>query len=257
MSPQVIGPLVALALIDSMSLGTMVIPVWFLITPGRVRVARILIFVFVVAAAYFALGLGLMFSASAVIDRYGELLESDQVHIAQFIIGLGLIVVGVVLWRRDVSEHDRSDRSSGEVDLTGDPEAEANSGRLLRWRDQAMGEGPMTRSIATVLTVLALSAVAVEIASMLPYLAAVGIVTTDGPSWPGNVLVLLGYCVIMVLPALGLTAARVAAHDTLEGVLSRIDGWVSQHAPIATMWVLGVIGTYVAVAAVIELGWAG
>src|SRR5699024_714265 len=56
---------------------------------------------------------------------------------------------------------------------------------------------------------LALTAVAIEAASMLPYLAGFGIITTQGPGWPGSVLLLVGYCIVMIAPALVLLTLRL------------------------------------------------
>ena len=50
---------------------------------------------------------------------------------------------------------------------------------------------------------------------MLPYLAAIGLITTSDLSLTGSVAVLLSYCLVMVAPALVLLAARVLLHERL------------------------------------------
>ncbi|GIP18915.1 hypothetical protein J40TS1_45570 [Paenibacillus montaniterrae] len=77
--------LVVLALIDSMSFGTLLIPVWLLMTSRRVRVDRFLIYLLTVVGLYFLFGLIIMFSADLFLNRYGSLLESKQMLIGQFI----------------------------------------------------------------------------------------------------------------------------------------------------------------------------
>ena len=55
---------------------------------------------------------------------------------------------------------------------------------------------------------------------MLPYLAAIGLITTSDLSLTGSVAVLLGYCLVMVAPALVLLAARLLLHERLSPTLT-------------------------------------
>ena len=59
MPPDLLGQLVVLALIDSTSFGTLLIPLWFLLVPGRVRAHRVLVFLGTVAAFYLGVGIAL------------------------------------------------------------------------------------------------------------------------------------------------------------------------------------------------------
>ena len=61
---------------------------------------------------------------------------------------------------------------------------------------------------------LALAAALVEGAAMLPYLAATGLIGSAEVSWPQRLLLLAGYCLVMVLPALVLLALRRATRTT-------------------------------------------
>ena len=49
--------LAALALIDSTSFGTLLIPIWLLLAPGRVRAGRMLVYLGTIAVFYFAVGM--------------------------------------------------------------------------------------------------------------------------------------------------------------------------------------------------------
>ena len=100
---------------------------------------------------------------------------------------------------------------------------------------------------------IALAAVLVEAATMLPYLAGIGIITAEGPGWPGNGLLLLGYCFVMILPALTLTACRVVAYSALEAPLEKIDRWLTKNAQATTAWVIGIVGFIFAAQAVYYL----
>jgi hypothetical protein len=85
-----LGALALLALIDSTSFGTLLIPVWLLMTPGRVRVTRMLVYLATIVAFYFAVGLVIMFGADAFFRHFGGVLESTPALIAQAVIGVAL-----------------------------------------------------------------------------------------------------------------------------------------------------------------------
>ena len=102
---------------------------------------------------------------------------------------------------------------------------------------------------------LAVTAAAIEVASMLPYLAAIGIIATQGPAWPTSGLLLLGYCVVMVLPALLLMVGRLLASRVLEKPLRQLDTWLTRNAASATAWVVGIVGALLAANAAGALDW--
>src|SRR5690606_22698644 len=102
---------------------------------------------------------------------------------------------------------------------TRDGDAPPAPGRVLRWRNRAMGAdgagwGPLIG--------LALGAATVEVGSMLPYLGAIGLLSAADLGTAQRVVVLAGYCVVMVLPALVLLTARLVAARRIEPVLARV-----------------------------------
>ena len=120
----------------------------------------------------------------------------------------------------------------------------------------ASGAGSGGGSVASLMG-LALGAVALEVATMLPYLAAIGLITTAGIGWPLTGLVLAAYCVVMVLPALVLLAGRLFAAGAVEPVLERLNRWMTKNAASMTGWVVGIAGFLIARDAVTALGWLG
>ena len=82
LSLALLGGLVVLALIDSTSFGTLLIPIWLLMSPGRVRVGRLLAYLGTVAAFYFAVGAVIALGAGAFLDTFGDALSSRPVKIA-------------------------------------------------------------------------------------------------------------------------------------------------------------------------------
>lgn len=260
-----LGALVVLALVDSTSFGTLLIPVWLLMTPGRVRVARMLVYLATIAGFYLAVGLVVALGAGAFADVLGQVVETRPARVVELLLGVGLVAYSFRIDRR----------SKGPSD---------GQGRVLRWRARAMGASnetgaapsgstplpdgaaplthagvttaPQTGSV-TALMGLALAAAAIELASMLPYLAGIGMMTGSDLGWPGTAVVLAGYCVVMVLPALVLMAGRVLAARQVGPLLDRLNTWMMRHAASTTAWVVGIVGFLLARDAVVWLGWIG
>lgn len=224
--------LAALALIDSTSFGTLLIPTWLLLAPGRVRAGRMLAYLATIAVFYFAVGLLIAVGATTFIDDIGAVLDTRPALWTQLVLGVGLLLLS---FRFD------SKKQRGE------------GGRAARWREKALGiegaEGEgTTRTRASVLPLmgLALGAATIEVATMLPYLAAIGMVTSAGIGAAGITATMAGYCLVMVLPALVLLAARLVARNAVEPVLQRINDWMAKNAASTTGWVLGIVGFLVA-----------
>ena len=100
-------------------------------------------------------------------------------------------------------------------------------GRLARWRERAVTDVAGERGGILPLMGLAVAAAGVEVASMLPYLVGIGLISTSELDAATQVLVLAGYCVVMVLPALVLLGIRSVASRAIESGLSsheRLDG---------------------------------
>jgi hypothetical protein len=232
--------LAALALIDSTSFGTLLIPIWLLLAPGRVRAGRMLLYLATIAVFYFAVGLLIAVGATTFIDDIGALLDTEPALWTQLVVGVALLILS---FRFD------SKKQSGE------------GGRTARWRERALGvEGPQgegaTRTRASVLPLmgLALGAATIEVATMLPYLAAIGMVTSAGIGAAGITVTMAAYCVVMILPALVLLTARLVARNAVEPVLVKINDWMVRNAASTTGWVLGIVGFLVARDAAWRLG---
>ncbi|WP_181448800.1 GAP family protein [Nonomuraea aridisoli] len=122
-------------------------------------------------------------------------------------------------------------------------------GRVQRWRARAMsGSGS-----AGALTSLAVLAALVEVATMLPYLAAVGLIAGADLTWPVAGATLAGYCLVMTLPAIVLTVARLTAHRAVEPLLRRINDWLTRNTARLLGWTVGGIGIVLALNAVARL----
>ena len=89
---------------------------------------------------------------------------------------------------------------------------------------------------------------------MLPFLAAVGIITAADLAAPATVAVVLGYVAVMVLPALVLLTARVLLGERLQSPLERLAAWIGRHARGAGWWVAAIVGLVLVQDARLALG---
>lgn len=102
--------------------------------------------------------------------------------------------------------------------------------------------GDTGRGGAAALIGLALAATTLELATMLPYLGAIGLISTSELQWPLTGVVLAGYCLLMVAPALVLLAVRLAAARRAEPVLHKLDGFLTRTSTNTLSWVTGILG---------------
>lgn len=236
MSAAVLLGLAGLALVDSTSFGTLVIPLVLLLQP-RVRAGRIVVYLATIGGFYLLLGFVLLAGASWAqsLSGFGEALTSTPAYVGQAVLGVGLFALSF--------RYDAKPVARRKAARAGRPT------RIEKWREAAMGEHARMRA----LIILALLAGVVEVASMLPYLVAVGIVTTANLPTLTSAAVLTGYVLIMLLPAGVLLLVRLLGGVRLERPLTRLRDWVVSHTAGALGWVIGTAGFLLTLDAVGEL----
>jgi hypothetical protein len=250
MSATLALALAGLGLLDSTSFGTLLIPIWLLLTPGRVRAGRIAVYLATVATFYFCVGVLLVLGADAVLEAVRAAFADvapEHLRVGQLVLGFIVIALSYRLEARTRSR-------------AGKP------GRLQRWRTAAMSgavpdsEGQDGRDVRDArgggvrgLMSLALVATALEVVTMVPYLAAVGLLANADLTWQAIGGALAGYCLVMILPAVLLGAVRIAAHDRAEPVLQRINDWFTRNSAKALGWTVGGIGIGMVLNAMIAL----
>lgn len=234
MSSELLAPLVLLALIDSTSFGTLLIPLWLMLAPGRPRAGRILLFLSTVAAFYLMLGMVLLLGASMLVDSWQAIANSQPLQIAQLVVGLGLMALGIFMepWTK----------AGKERRLARQAEKLAREGPSLQMRMRANASDP-SAPVSAILA-LAITAVVIEAASMIPYLAAISLLTASKLTPVTRHVVLFGYCLLMIAPALLLLAARVLLHDYVAAMLKKLEAKLSRHANEAVAWVVFLLGAY-------------
>ncbi len=227
--PDAAGPLglVLLALVDSTSMGTLVIPVILLVVGqgGALRIAgRTLLYLAVIGVFYLLLGVALLAGLLPLIDAFGHLLGSPPVMVALAALGLALVIYSFRIDPTAIAKRG------------GDPEASAR-----RWTARAR----RASGRPAVLIALALLAGVIEAVSMIPYLAAMGILAEMGVGLVRGALILTGYCAVMVLPAVVLCGVRAALGNRADAVLERAHDWAVKNATSAFSWAVGIIGAIV------------
>ncbi|MBD2761989.1 GAP family protein [Kocuria sp. cx-116] len=245
---ETLGILAVLALVDSTSFGTLLIPIWLLMAPGRLRTSRLLVYLATVMAAYFVIGVVVMLGATAFLDTFGDALESRTAYIIQLVLGIGLVLLSYLM---DPGTK-RAKRIAAERAAAGEA-ASSTGGRVSRWRGRILGADGApadTRAGAGSLAALmglALVGVSLEVATMVPYLAGIGIISSTSPSLTISLVLLAGYCLVMIAPALILTLGRLVARNALERPLSALDRWLTKNAQSTTSWIIGIVGVLLAI----------
>jgi cytochrome c biogenesis protein CcdA len=205
--------LAGLAVLDSTSFGTLAIPVYLMLSLDRSRTARLLVYLATMAVFYFLVGAVLMLGLATAMDTFGDALDSKAAYAAQLVLGVGLFALS---WRFDLKWR-------------------AKRGLPERTFEPRMG-GPRT------MVLVGLTAGVLEVATMVPYLAAIGMMTTAELAVTQWAPLLGAYVLIMILPALVLMALRAAAGEWLEPKLERLRAWLVKHSSSMLSWGIAIVG---------------
>ena len=215
MSLELVGSLIALALVDSTSFGTLLIPLLLVLANRRVAWRPVLIYLGTVVIFYFLLGVVLVFGLDIVLTALDDAVSDRTIRFAQLALGVGLLVGSFFVDRIGKGR----DRRAGLAGVTENPRA---------------------------MVILALSATTVEAASMFPYLAAIGLLTTADISGTASIPILLAYCLVMVLPALLLLGLAGTIGERIWARLDRFSSVMGRSTSGALGWIVGIAGFFIA-----------
>lgn len=231
-------PLVGLALVDSLSAGTLVIPIALIFMWRRVRVGLLGTYLATIATAYFGLGVALLLGFDAAVTRVSGVSETDWFRWVTLVLGAGLFVFGV--FSPNPKKHTATQSAGAEV-----PEGRAS--RLAKSASLSV----------TGMVGLALGAAVVEAATMLPYLGAMGIIQSMSFGFSGKVALIAGYCIIMILPAILVAVIAGAAGPAIFPRLERAMRRLEYEAKVTLLWIAAIVGGYMAMSSALRLGLIG
>ena len=274
--------LALLALIDGLSVGTLLIPVFLLLHPGRVRAGRILLYLVTIAAFYLLVGLLFLWGLVNLVDVASDFLASPAGMVIRLVVGGALLITALVMPTGDKKAPNASPSAVAPptapaphvapwtgMPTTHDQHASARmappapvpapaagtgaaprAGRITRWRERLLD--PRTRGTAVM--AVAVAAGLVEVATMLPYIVGMTMLADAGIDTPLRVLSLVGYCALMILPAIVLLVLRLVAAPLVQRPLERFAAWMERTGAENTAWIIGIIGFLIARSAATELG---
>ena len=232
MATESLIQLVILALIDSTSIGTLIIPLWLLLRRETTGLGwKVLLYLAALTAFYFLIGVLLLSGGRALVEGFGGdldvLLSSPVLRFGALVVAVGLLIYGFSgPWSREQREAAKAQRSAS---------AKGGQGGWGRRIDAAL------RRPAGLLG-LALLAGVLELPTMLPYLAASGIIVASGLGFGAQIGVLAGYCLVMIVPALLLLAARLALGSRADAAFTRLGAKLGDAAAETAKWVAAIVG---------------
>lgn len=205
-------PVFGLALIDSLSAGTLVIPLLLVINQRRVVVRPLAAYFLTVCTLYFLIGVGILLGIEQLQDVLTRVVTSDPALWTQLGIGVVLLAYGIL--------------------APDPPKAESF-------------EASQPKSLATgAIVSLAVAAVAIEAATMVPYLAAIGFLSDSALGTSARLGVLALYCLVMILPAVICITLLHIFGERIWARMERFLQWAERETKITLLWVAAIAGLW-------------
>lgn len=250
--------LTLLALIDATSIGTLVIPIWLLLRRNyREVIPKVLLYLLVLAGFYWVVGVLLRAGWQlGQLGGLGTLIATPAAQWVKLVLGLGLLGWALLTPSKRQSTAPthlvRSERSQSEHR----PPANQHSSPVPELAVAKSLRGRLATALDSYTGVVALALVAglLELPTMLPYLGALGLMESLGWQHALQLVVLVFYCVVMILPALLLVLLRRVTGNRVEALLGRIGHKLNAFAAESLLWVAGVVGFLLLRSAALELG---
>lgn len=197
----------AMALLDTLSPAVLGISVYMLLTPRKNSKKLLLIYLFTVAVFYFTVGLILMLGLESIMTPISNALDSDIVRIAMTIVGGALFVGSWFVPKKDSSQPNL----------------------------------PKSMGVITMI-LLGVSTSLLEVATAIPYFAAIGIMTKANLTMALWLPILIGYNLIMILPSILLIVFQLIVGRWSRFILEKINNSFSKSEDSALSWVMCIVG---------------
>ncbi len=243
--------LAVLALIDSTSIGTLLIPLWLMLRPDARRILpRILLYLGVLAAFYFAVGIAVLGGAEWITHGLGgQALTKLPVVPWAMVLGGGAMLAYSLQPDPAKKAQKKAAMAGGAGEISGNESSKLDSKVEVKWQSRL---SKALRSPGGIIG-LALIAGLLELPTMLPYLVAIGLISNSTLALPAGVFVLAAYSLVMLLPALLLLALRTTTGRRLDPLLQRASNKLGKFAGETILWIVGIVGFLLLRAGLAEL----
>ncbi|SEM63621.1 Sap, sulfolipid-1-addressing protein [Paenibacillus sp. cl141a] len=197
----------ALSLLDTLSPATLGVTVYLLLTERDRLITRLWVYLFTVAGFYFLVGAALMLGLDAVLRGVTGIFQNRTVSWVMAVTGSVLFAASFFVPTKKTTEPRR----------------------------------PRSKSLGAMIG-LGFTTSLLEVATALPYFAAIGLMTSAQLTPVQWVPVLAAYNVIMVLPPLLLLVARLAFGRMMQRPLEKLRLKIAQSSGSVLSWVLCIAG---------------
>lgn len=259
MTAALYAQLAVLALIDSTSIGTLLIPLWLALRPEARRLApRIVLYLGVLGVFYLLVGIAMLNGAHWVAGGLGgtSLTRMPAVQWLMAIAGGAMLAYALVAKPTDRQAPKSAAKAAAPVPVPG-AAVPGTAGTSGAGAVPAAGKGAAPAGATEIkwkkrvsaalrspggIVGLALLAGLLELPTMIPYLVAIGFLTNSTLPLGGGIAVLAVYCLVMLLPALLILGLRVLLGARLDPLLQKISVKMAGFAGETLLWVLGIAG---------------
>jgi cytochrome c biogenesis protein CcdA len=197
----------ALSLLDMLSPAIIGVTVYLLLSPGGKVFTRLLAYIATVAVLYFAVGALLMMGLGTVMESAADLFQSRAVGIALTIIGAALFIGSF----------------------------------FINTKKKYSPPRPKSKNVASMVA-LGVTTFAIEVATALPYFAAIGLMGTAELTPVEWVPLLASYNVIMVLPAIIFYLLHLILGRLMRHPLEKLGTKLANSAGSTLSWVMSIAG---------------
>lgn len=212
MTTELVLSVGALSLLDTLSPGALGVTVYLLLTVKDRLVSGLLIYLFTVGGLYFLAGASLMLGLDAIADSVSGLFQSRAVSWILTIVGVALFIGSWYVPTKKTS-------------------------KPLRPKSRSMGA----------MVALGFTTFLIEVATALPYFAAIGLMTAADLTPIQWAPLLAGYNFVMVLPPLVLLGLHLLLGRWMQNPLEKLRHKIEKNSGAALSWVMSIAGVILVV----------
>ncbi|NMO96740.1 GAP family protein [Paenibacillus lemnae] len=208
MSSELLLSIGGLSLLDTLSPAIIGVTLYVMITQTTKRGSRLLVYLITVTGLYFVLGLMLMLGLGILMETFTSLLEHRAVSWTLFIAGILLFAISFFI--------------------------KPSTGKAGQLRPRSAGILPMIA--------LGVSTFILEAGTAFPYFAAIGLMTTSNLALVEWLPILIGYQLVMMLPAILLYMLSSFIGPSVHRWLQRMHNWLVKQSGSMLSWILCIAG---------------